>query len=160
PVALREVVLAPVVHQPDAADVDGLLADADLASADIDVGVAERGEDLRYRHPVELELARVDVDVELLGRAAPRIDLDDAGNREQARYDDPVADGAQIHHTEVLRADDLAAQDLAGAAVLLHARHQPAGQVGILLQRDDGAAVGEVVIDSVLEHHADERQAV
>ena len=41
-IALRQIVVAAVVDQPDAADVDRLLADRDLAPADVDVGVAER----------------------------------------------------------------------------------------------------------------------
>ena len=41
-VALGQIVVAAVVDQADAADVDGLLADADFAPADVDVGVAQR----------------------------------------------------------------------------------------------------------------------
>ena len=46
--ALRQIGVAAGVHQADAADVHRLLADGDLAAADIDVGVAERGDDLRH----------------------------------------------------------------------------------------------------------------
>ena len=43
-VALGDVVGAAAVDQSDAADIDRLLADRDLTAADIDIGVAERGD--------------------------------------------------------------------------------------------------------------------
>ena len=42
-VALGQIIIAAVVNQTDAPDVDGLLANADFASADIDVRVAQSG---------------------------------------------------------------------------------------------------------------------
>ena len=55
-VALGDVVGAAAVDQSDAADIDRLLTDRDLAAADIDVGVAERGDELGNRDVVGLEL--------------------------------------------------------------------------------------------------------
>ena len=48
-IALGQVLIASAVEQSDAADVHGLLADRDLTAADIDIGVAECGNNLRYR---------------------------------------------------------------------------------------------------------------
>ena len=57
-IALGEIVVAAVVDEPHAADVHGLLADRDLAAADVDVRVAERAQELRHGDVVGLELAR------------------------------------------------------------------------------------------------------
>src|SRR5579863_9022312 len=46
-VPLGNVVGAAAVDQSDTADIDGLLSDRDLTTADIDVGIAERGNELR-----------------------------------------------------------------------------------------------------------------
>ncbi len=115
-VALGQVLIAAAVQEADAADIDGLLAEADGATADIDVGVADGGDDLRQRHVVGVEFMQVDLDLELLGRAAPGIDLNDAGNRQQAALHDPVLDGAQVGQTEVRRAGHLIAIDFADQA--------------------------------------------
>ena len=69
--ALGEIAAAAAVEQTDAADIDRLLADGDLAAADIDIGVAERADDLRYRDVIGVEFVEIDVDIVLLGRAAP-----------------------------------------------------------------------------------------
>ena len=57
-VALGDVVGAAAVDQSDAADIDRLLADRDLAAADIDVGIAERGDQLGHRDIVGFQLLR------------------------------------------------------------------------------------------------------
>ena len=69
--ALRQIGVAAGIHQADAADVDRLLPDGDLAAPDIDVGIAQSGNDLRYRDVVSVEFVQIDIDVILLGRAAP-----------------------------------------------------------------------------------------
>ena len=96
-----------------------MLADGDLAAADIDVGVAERGDQLRNGDVVGFELLRIGVDVELFGRAAPTVDLNHARNRQQAPRDDLVLQGAQIGQAEMRRSDDLIAIDFADQAGLL-----------------------------------------
>ena len=53
--ALGQILVAAAIEQPDAADVHRLLADGDLAAADIDVGIAECADDLRYRDVVGVE---------------------------------------------------------------------------------------------------------
>ena len=78
-VALGQIGGAAAVHQPDAADIHGLLAEIDGAAADIDIGVAERADHLRQRDIVGVEFVQIDVDVIFFGRAAPGIDLHDAG---------------------------------------------------------------------------------
>ena len=54
-VALGQIIVAAVVNQPDAADIDGLLANADFAPADVDVRVAQRRQDLRHGDVVGFE---------------------------------------------------------------------------------------------------------
>jgi hypothetical protein len=42
-VSLCQIIAAAIINQSDTSNIDGLLADADLASTDIDVGIAQRG---------------------------------------------------------------------------------------------------------------------
>ena len=79
-IALGHIVGAAVIHQADAADVHRLLAEIDGAPADIDVGVAERGDHLRQGDVVGIKLMQIDIDVEFLGGAAPSVQCHDAGN--------------------------------------------------------------------------------
>ena len=110
---LGKIVIAAGIDQADAANVDRLLAHRDLAPADIDVGIAERRDDLRDRDVVGFELGLLDVDIELLGHAAPAVDLDDTRNRQKPAGDDPVLYGAQVGQPEVRRPGHLIAHDLA-----------------------------------------------
>jgi hypothetical protein len=159
-VTLGQVVIAAVVDQPDAADVDRLLADRDLAPADIDVGIAERGDDLRDRQVVGLKLVHVDIDVELLGRAAPAVHLDNARDREQTAQRNPVLDRTQIGQPEMRRPDDLVAIDFAGQARLLDARGLVVGERNVLLQAQRRLRIGEVIIDTVFESNPNKRQPI
>ena len=134
-IALRQILIAAAVEQSDAADVHGLLADRDLAAADIDVGIAQRVDDLRYRDAVGVELMQIDVDIVLLGRAAPRVHLDHAvGHGEKAARRDPVLYGAQIGQPEMRWTDHLVAVDLADQARLRDARHLVSRQRDVLRQ--------------------------
>src|SRR5262249_22740015 len=153
--ALREIAASAAVKQSDGADVHRLLADGDLAAADIDIGVAERADDLRDRDIVGVEFIEIDLDIVLLGRTAPRIYCHHARHSEEAPSDDPVLYGAQIGQPEVRRADDLIAIDLADQTGLLNERHLAAGQADILLQADLRLLVGEEIIDAVFERDAD-----
>jgi hypothetical protein len=137
-----------------------LLADGDFAAADIDVGVAERGDQLRNGDVVGFELLRIGVDIELLGGAAPAIDLDHAGNGEQAAGDDVILQGAEIGQAEMRWPLDLVAVDLADQARLLDGRHQVARQGDVLLQADRGLGQREIVVDAVSEGDANKRQSV
>jgi hypothetical protein len=113
PVALSHILGAARVDEPDAADIDRLLPDRDLATADIDVAIPKRADQLRHGDVVGLELFQVRIDIELLGGATPGIDLRHSGNGEQAARDNIVLQGAQIGQPEVRRPDDLVAEDLA-----------------------------------------------
>src|ERR1700683_2099614 len=90
PIPLGQIFVAAVVYQADATDIDRLLAHRDLATADVDVGVAQRRDQLGNGQVVGFELVRIDIDVELLGRAAPTVDLDDPVHCEQTAQRDPV----------------------------------------------------------------------
>ncbi len=159
-VALRQVVGAAAVDEADAADIDRLLAETDGAAADIEVGIADRADDLGQRDAVGIELVQVDLDLEFLGGAAPGIDLHHAGNGQQPALDDPVLDGAQIGQPEMRRADHLIAVDLAHQARALDRGGHAVRQVDVLLQADRRLRQREVVIDAVIERDAHERQAV
>jgi hypothetical protein len=136
------------------------LADGDLAAADIDVGVAERGDDLRNGDAVGVELMQVDVDIVLLGRTAPRVDLHDPRHAEYATGRDPGLHRAQIGEPEMGWADDLIAIDLADRARHLDLRHLVGRQVDVLLQVQAGLGEREIVIDAVFEGDAHEGEAV
>jgi len=103
---------------------------------------------------------QIDLDVEFLGGAAPGIDLNDAGHGQQPALHDPVLDGAQIGQAEVRRADHLIAKDLADQAGGLDDRRDVVRQRDVLLQIDRGLRQREVIVDAVIERHADERQTV
>src|SRR5262249_16194081 len=74
--ALRQVAVSAAVKQSDGADIHRLLADGDLAPAHIDIGVAERADDLRDRDIVGVEFIEIDLNIVLLGRTAPGIYCD------------------------------------------------------------------------------------
>ena len=120
---MRQIIVAAVVDQPDAADVDGLLADADFASADIDIGVAQRGQDLRHRDVVGFQFVRIDLDLEFLGRPAPTVDWRRCREWSTAAAHDPVLNRAEIGQSEMFRPDDLITKNFAGRAVLLDCGH-------------------------------------
>ena len=157
-VALGQIRLAAGIHQADAAHVHGLLADVDGAAADIDVGVAERGDHLLQRHAIGLKLPRIDLDVVFLGGAAPGVDLHDAGHGKQAPLQYPVLDRAQVAQAEMRRTHQLVAVDFADEARSLNLRRDSAGKADVLLQIDRDLRQREIVIDVVLEYDADERQ--
>ena len=90
-----------------------MLADRDLATADIVIGVAECGDDLWNGDAVGVKFVQVDVYIVLLGRAAPGIHLHDAvGDGEQAAGCDPILNGAEVGQPEMRRTDNLTAIDL------------------------------------------------
>src|SRR5580704_10224953 len=79
-VTLGEIVTAAVINQTDTPDIDGLLANADFASAHVDVRVTQRGQDLGHSDAVGFELVRVYLDLEFLGGTAPTVDGCNAGD--------------------------------------------------------------------------------
>src|SRR3984885_23974 len=159
-VALGDVVGAAAIDEPDAADVDRLLPDRDLTPADIDVGIAERGDELGDRDVVGFQLLQIGIDIELLGRAAPCVDLHHARNRQEAPGHDVILQRAQIGQAEMRGTDDLIAIDFADQTRLLDLRDLVARQVDVLLQTDRGLGQREVEVGAVSERHADERQAI
>src|ERR1700676_2627698 len=159
-VTLGDIVGAAAVDQADTADIDRLLADGDLAAADIDVGVAERGDQLRDRDVIGFELLQVGVDIELLGGSAPGIDLHDSGNREETTRDHVILHRAQIGQSEMRRTDELVAVDFPDKTGLLNLGNLIARQVDVLLQADRRLREREVKINPVFEGDADERQSI
>ena len=78
--------------------------------------IADRGYHLRQSDVVGVELVEIDFDVELLGRAAPGVDLDNALDSQEPALKHPILDGAQIGQSNVGRADHLVAIDLTDQA--------------------------------------------
>ena len=60
---LGDIVGTAVVDEPDAADVRRLLADGDLAPADVDVGIAQGRHELWNRYVISLKLVGVGLDL-------------------------------------------------------------------------------------------------
>src|SRR5262245_30096871 len=80
-VCCRQHGVADIVHRANEADAayDGrLLADVDGVTADIDVAVVHRLQNLRQREAIGHELFAVDLDFKCLGLAAPAGHVDDA----------------------------------------------------------------------------------
>ena len=115
-IALNQVVVAAAVQKADAADIDRLLAKTDGTAANVDVGVADRGNDLRQRDVVGVELVQIDLNLKLLGRSAPGVDLNDALDLQQAALHDPILDGAKIGQSEIWRTGNLIAIDFTDQA--------------------------------------------
>src|SRR4029077_5290686 len=159
-VTLGNVFGAAVVDQADATDVDRLLPDRDLAATDIDVGVAERGDQLWDCDVVGLKLLQVGIDVELLRRPTPGIDLHHTGDCQHTTGDDVILNRAQVGQSEMRRSDQLVAVDFADEARLLNGRDLAAWQIDILLQADRGLRQREIEVDAIPEGDADEGQSV
>ena len=160
-VALGQIIVAAVVNQADAADVDGLLADADFASADVDVRVAQRGQDLRHRDVVGFQFVRIHLDLEFLGRAAPTVDLHDAGNGARAgaarSNPEPCADWSARNASARPPGNDR----ISPVPLFCWMLGTCAARKGdVLLQRDRRLAVGKVIVHAVLEDDADKGQAI
>src|ERR1700683_620168 len=83
------------------------MANADLASAHVDVRVAQRVQDLGHSYAVGFELVRVHLDLEFLRGTAPTVYGGDAGNRQQAARHDPILYRAQICDSEMRWTDNL-----------------------------------------------------
>ncbi len=159
-IALCEVVGAAGVHQADATNVDGLLAHIDRPAADIDVGVAERSDNLRQRNVVSVEFVQIDVDIVFLGRAAPSIYLNDPWDGQKAALHDPILDSAQIGQPEMRRPDHLITVNFADQAGGLDLRRHAVRQTDILLQIDRCLCQSKIIIDAVIKGHPHKRQTV
>ena len=103
---------------------------------------------------------QIDVDVVLLGRAAPGVELHDAGNGQKPPLHHPVLDRAQIGQSEMRRTGHLIAVDFADQAGGLDLRRDVVRQADVLLQVDGGLGESEVVVDAIIERDANEREPV
>ena len=119
-VALGQIICAAVVNQADAADVDGLLADADFAPADVDVRVAQGGQHLRHRDVVGFQFAEGPPRRRIPWSVPPQLlTCTMPGMVNSRRAHDPILNGAEIGQPEMLRTDHLVTIDFPGRAVLL-----------------------------------------
>ena len=159
-VALEQILAAAVINLADAANIDGLLPELDFAPADVDVRIIQRGDDLRDGDIIGVEFLEIDLYRELLDRAAPGIDLHDAGHRHQPAGDDPVLNASEIGQAKVFRADDLIAIDLANQRGLLNDRFDAIGEFGVLLQGQSCLRIGEIIIHAIGESDLNPRQSV
>ncbi|MGY4297252.1 hypothetical protein ACVWXN_005347 [Bradyrhizobium sp. i1.4.4] len=118
-VGLRDHGVGEVVDRTDQADAayhGRLLADIDGVAADIDVGIADRLEQLRQCQAVGDQLVEIDLELVGLALAAPAGDVDDAGHGAEAALQNPVLDGLEIEHAVVRRTDEAVAEDFADRA--------------------------------------------
>ena len=118
-----------------------MLTEIDGTAAHIDIGVADRRDHLGQGDAISIELVEVDLDLELLGGAAPGVDLDDARNGQKPALQDPILDGAKIGQPDVRRSYDLVTIDFADQARALDLRRDVVRQVDVLLQADRGLRV-------------------
>ena len=100
----------------DAADDRGLRADIHGVAADIDVGVADRLQQLRQGQAVGDQLVEIDLYFIGLGLATPAGDVDDAGHRAESPLQHPVLQRLEVEHTVVRRSLQPVAVDLAHRA--------------------------------------------
>ena len=103
---------------------------------------------------------QIDLDLVLLGRAAPGIHLHDPGNSQQAPLQYPILNGAEIGQTEVRRPNQLIAVNFADQAAALDLRRDVIRQADVLLQVDRGLRESEIIVDSILECDAHEGETV
>ena len=157
-VGLRDHGVGEVVDRADQADAahhGRLRADIDGVAADIDVGIADRLEQLRQRQAVGDQLVEVDLELVGLALAAPAGDVDHAGHGTEAALENPVLDGLEVEHAVVRRADQAIAEDFANWTERRDLRLHVAGQrrelrqaVQDLLQRlVIGVSEGELQFD-------------
>src|SRR6185437_13786394 len=102
--------------QADAAHDRRLRADVDGVTANIDVGVADRLQQLRQRQPIRDQLVEIDLDFIGLGLAAPSGDVDHAWHGAEATLQHPVLQGLEIEHRITGRADQPVAVDFTDGA--------------------------------------------
>ena len=159
-IALGQIVGATAVQKADTADVDRLLPEIDGPTAHIGVGVADGADDLGQCDVESIKLVEIDLDLEFLRRSAPSVDLNDALDRQQAALHDPVLDGAKIGQAKMRRALDLITVDFPDQARPLNRRRDVVRQTDVLLQVDFRLGKSKIVVDAVLERHADEGEAV
>ncbi len=85
------------LHQPHGANVVGLLAFLDEASAAVDVIGNERLLHLRHRNPVGHQLVGIDLHLIFASLATKNRYRGHVGHRHQVLEDDPILQGLQIH---------------------------------------------------------------
>lgn len=144
-----------------AADHLQLRASLDPAAADRGVVALERVEDLAEREPVRREPARVDDDVEFLGCAAHRVDLDHAGHLAQARRDVPLERRSQLRRRVSIGAEDELV-DLAQAGRERRELRRAGGRRQVrldLAQALDDELPREPHVGAVAEHERHGREA-
>ena len=129
--ALRHHGIGEIVDRADQADAAhhrGLRADIDGVAADIDVGIADRLQQLRQRQAVGDQLVEVDLQLIGLGPAAPAGDVDHAGHGAEAALQHPVLQRLQVQHAVVRRPRQPVAVDFADGAERRNSRLHVAGQ--------------------------------
>ena len=162
-VLLREHDIADILnvaHQTQAADIHRLLAHTDGTSADIGVGIANRGKYLLQRQTIAFQLLRVHLNVVFLGGTAPGHNLSHARYGQQAALDDPVLDTAQVGEAVGRRSLDLVTQNFTDQAGRLNLWLHVVRQGDVLLQVDGGLRQRRHVVNAVLESHPHKGQSI
>ena len=131
----------------------------DVPAAEVGVVLPDAHRDVVQRQPVLRQKRRVDVDLELPGLAAPRVDLADAGNGAQLLLDHPLVKVLQFHraHRTAAACTDRARRTRSPAVRASAARLAAAATR--LLQPLVDQLPGEVHRHGVVEDDGDHRQA-
>ncbi len=158
--SLGDFRVAAAVDEAHAADVDRLLADIDGAGADVEVGVADGGDELRNGDAVAFELVQIGLDLELFRGSAPGVDLNDARHVQKAQLQHPVLDRAEVCQPEVGRTGELVAEDFPDKTRSLDLRLDVVRQADILRDVQLGLFKGEIIIDVIVKCEADEGKTV
>ncbi len=131
--------------QPDAAHHGRLAADIDGVAADVDVGIADRLQQLRQGQPIGDQLVEIDLNLIGLGLAAPAGDVDHAGDRTEAALQHPVLQRLQVHHAVVGRPHQPVAEDFTDGAERGNLRLHVAGQRPQLAQAVEHLLQGFII---------------
>jgi hypothetical protein len=160
PIALRQIAFAAAVEKAYATNIHRLLADVDGPSPDVDVGVADGADQLRQCNVIRIEFIEIGLDFKFFGHAAPGVDLDDTGDAQQPALQHPILNCAKIGQSKVGGADELIAKDLANQAAALNGRLYVVREGYALLKIERRLREREVIVDPIVEHDANERQAI
>src|SRR5207249_4637792 len=149
--------VAQATEEPDAAHRQRVLALRDVAAAGVGVVGRHRVEHLLEGEVVAAQTGGIDVDLVLLGAAAPGDDVGDAGDLAELALEHPVLDRLELDERHRLRLQRVA-EDLAD-----HAREWSQGRLGVHRQIGLGDALlrllpGPVVVGAVGEEDLDVRE--
>ena len=136
-----------------------MLAEVQRLSADVQIVVVERLDDLRQGEAGVVEPLEVDAHVVGLALAAPAVDVDDARHRLEAPFELPIFNRSQVGHRIALRSDDPVSENLADRAPWRYLRIDSLWQRRQLGELVDRRLLRLVIGDVISELQLDVRKA-